>query len=161
MISAILATLSYGCNPGCGGVHDEEFTRYIFVNDSGHTIGIQAASSPYDELHDAVLEPGSRIGGKMENWGPYFAIRCLGDSYNISFDNEITVTRISRERWSPHDFNLYNPENYAIETIMLECGHEGGKTMTYTFTDADYEYALGFGDRQPTNPDAPGEALRQ
>lgn len=132
--------VSFGCT--CKGDQDYVYTmKYTLVNDSGHTVGIEAPLALSREMQSVVLSPGDRISivESSEMGIVLDPMHYIGSTYYVlTFDGIITAEHVWRDCTYPEKCPcLYDAERY----VYRETGKRS-KTMTYTFTDADYDYAV-------------------
>lgn len=125
---------------------DNEFgsrTETTFINISGHRIQLQDSIDGKIKLLDSignnekrVYKLGGNLGGTNKPLFPFD----VGDSTLVVYYEKASI-------WHTTD-----TISVVSRSLMLESSYEGGKTgdktyeFTYTFTPADYEEALEFGD---------------
>lgn len=119
-------------------------TYTTLINKSGHTIELQEF---YNEnfrkssfIDNSQSEDFNTIAGEGGPNGSFIRLLASTDSILIIYSNKASIWHTS------------NVNSAVSRSLMLESSYIGGKVsdglyeFTYTFTPADYEEALEFGD---------------
>ena len=163
LLKLLFAVVTLGVLVSCSKVEGDAYMgfTYIFKNNSTHTIHVKDLNnetisfemSGYDNANGIMLQPGEeRVAystiasvlspitdnvienAKNDYW------KYLADTAVVIFDDSYLVEHDRRDNEGEHE--ITDSENYTLER------HERpGWNCTYTFTDADYEYAVEHGQR--------------
>ncbi|MCR5569545.1 MAG: hypothetical protein K6G31_09760 [Paludibacteraceae bacterium] len=122
--------------PSCDWMVDEEvevdsvLTEHVFVNDTDHSILIK---SSYDSIRVDKRSSRRLMVGELRD--EIFNLT----SAEVVFDDTITVEFLKRKSV------LFDNKEVNFLRYTYECNGAVG-IYTYTFTEADYQYALQFSD---------------
>lgn len=115
----------------------------VFVNDSSHAIVIEARNTKCEELRYVLLEPESSIKVGISGIGGYAGPDdFLGvDGCMVTFDSEISILHLWNDCMlgDRETHCIYDSQTYVYTSVSKEKYY---RIMTYTFTDADYDYAV-------------------
>ena len=125
---------------GCGKEVDYDLnTVYIIVNSSSHVIEIEAQDSKVEELQYLLLKPGEKLRKVFSTFGYIEEYNFWGwFNCKITFDGEVSIVHEFTSECTPDPHCVYEKDSYE----RVKTG-ERSISLTYTFTDADYDYAVG------------------
>ena len=126
-----------GCDSGLCNDHDCH-TDFILVNSSSHVIEIEAQDSKVEKLHYALLKPGEKLKIGLAGIGFIEEYQFWGSSNcKITFDGEVSIVHGFTSECASDSHCVYKKGSYE----RVKTG-ERSISLTYTFTDADYDYAV-------------------
>ena len=157
----LVSVLCFACEYDC----EREYCKIsvYYANESSYIVDIddinwQIVDNPDDNRcsgrgqHEATLKPNEKlklfdgslacstdnadINPMMELFLPASAIITIGERYQVTSDND----RLEGEDLA-RQLALWHIDNYTAKRVGDQW------TLTYTFTDADYEYAVEHGQR--------------
>ena len=135
-IPVILSTYSR-CTDISGG--DEEFYNLIYTNNSLHNVTINRTDfSTYNWVRvlPETIELPANSTYEVKNVLSPMLCSAFG---NVVFDGEITIFYAKTQN---HDYNITMIDNYQYRGVKRRVHY-----YTYTFTDADYQFALENGTK--------------
>ena len=127
----------------------ETYMNLRYVNNSNHTIDIEFSfiQTPAQLYPNITLKPGEIVRGYAtiagETPASAYNVAQIYEKATICYDGEYVI----EHEYLDNKFSAHDNRNICLNKSYKITRGEQGYYYTYTFTDADYEYAVENGQR--------------